>query len=487
MNKNTALHTSPEGKKALQGATGFLSEDFLLQTETARQLYHEYAKRLPIIDYHCHLSPEVIARNEPFANMTDIWLAGDHYKWRALRTLGIAEKYITGDASDEEKFVKWAEAVPYTLRNPLYHWAHMELKNPFGITELLSGDNGLEVYAHCNRLLQQPAFTPQGLLARFNVEMVGTTDDPVDNLYFHQQIAASPLDIKVLPSFRPDKALNLSGGEAFRKYMLQLSEASAVNITSIDTLLEALQQRINYFHENGCRLADHGLAYLPLPGNNTANLEKAFAAVLSGNDEGVAAYQNEFSGFILVELCKMYARKGWVQQFHLGALRNTNARMLQVNGPDTGYDSIGDFPQAASMAAFFNELESSNQLARTIIYNLNPADNAAFAAMTGNFQQSGIKGKMQFGSAWWFLDQLDGMKAQINALSNMGLLSCFIGMLTDSRSFLSYSRHEYFRRLLCNMFGDDIEQGALPADIPWIGKMVQDICYYNAKNYFPLD
>lgn len=483
MNKNM-LHTA-QATKSQPGAASFLNDNFLLQTESARRLYHDYAKDLPIIDYHSHLSPEVIARNAHFDNMTRIWLAGDHYKWRALRTLGIDEKYITGDASDEEKFATWAAAVPYTMRNPLYHWAHMELKNPFGITDLLSEKNALEVYAHGNRMLQEPAFTPQGLLAHFNVEMVGTTDDPVNDLYFHQQLANTSLHVKVLPSFRPDKALNLQGGAAFRTYLQQLSAAAKVNITSIDTLLEALQQRVDYFHSHGCRISDHGLSHLPVAGGS-GSMEKVFAAVLAGNDSEAGVCQNEFSWFILQELCKMYSRKGWVQQFHVGALRNTNARMLQANGPDTGYDSIGDFPQAAAMAAFFDALEKQDALAKTIIYNLNPADNAAFAAMIGNFQQPGIRGKMQFGSAWWFLDQLDGMKAQMDTLSNMGLISCFIGMLTDSRSFLSYSRHEYFRRLVCNMFGNDIEQGLLPADIPWIGKIVQDICYYNAKNYFPL-
>jgi glucuronate isomerase len=467
--------------------SGFLSEDFLLQTETARELYHSFAKGLPIIDYHCHLSQEQIARNENFRNMTQIWLAGDHYKWRAMRTLGIDERYITGNASDEEKFVKWAQAVPYTMRNPLYHWVHMELKNPFGVTDLLSGANALQVYAHCNELLQQPRFTPQGLLAHFNVEMAGTTDDPVDDLHFHKQLALSQAGTRVLPAFRPDKVLNLAGGDGFREYIKRLVEVSQVNINSLDTLLEALQQRVDYFHENGCRLSDHGLSQLPPRGKRSVNLDQALADVLSGNDDNAALQQEGFSRFMLLELCKMYSRKGWVQQFHVGALRNTNSRMLQVNGPDTGYDSIGDFSQAASMADFFDDLEREGQLAKTIIYNLNPADNAAFAAMIGNFQQSGTKGKMQFGSAWWFLDQLDGMKAQMDTLSNMGLISCFIGMLTDSRSFLSYSRHEYFRRLLCNIFGNDMEQGMLPADMPWIGKMVQDICYYNAKSYFPFN
>jgi glucuronate isomerase len=461
-----------------------MGEDFLLGTETARRLYHDYAKDLPIIDYHCHLSPQAIAENRPFANMTDIWLAGDHYKWRALRALGVEEKYITGPATDEEKFMAWAAALPHTLRNPLYHWAHMELRNPFGVTELLTGANGKAIYDHCNGLLQGPEFTPRGLLERFKVEMVGTTDDPVDDLAYHRQTAASGFSVKVLPSFRPDKALNLAGGEAYRVYLRQLSEASGVAVVSLDTLLEALQQRVDFFHANGCRVSDHGLSCLPFPGKGSGRLEEVFSSVLQGDDSEAGAHQEELSAFVLLALCRLYHERGWVQQFHVGALRNNNTRMLQTNGPDTGYDSIGDFPQAASMSAFFNVLEKEGRLTKTILYNLNPADNAAFAAMAGNFQGQGIRGKVQFGSAWWFLDQLDGMREQMNVLSNMGMISCFVGMLTDSRSFLSYSRHEYFRRLVCQMFGQDVEQGLLPADIPWIGKMVQDICYNNAKNYF---
>ncbi|MCJ8164970.1 glucuronate isomerase [Pontibacter sp. E15-1] len=468
-----------------QPKNSFLTEDFLLQTETARRLYHEFAKDQPIIDYHCHLSPEAIARNEHYPDMSSIWLAGDHYKWRAMRTLGVEESYITGDASNAEKFTAWARAMPYTMRNPLYHWAQMELKNPFGVTELLTEHNAAEIYSHCNMLLQQPAFTPQGLLTGYGVEMVGTTDDPTDDLHYHQQLAASGFGVKVLPSFRPDKVLNLAGGDTYRAYLRKLADASQVKIVSVDTLLEALQNRVEFFHANGCRVSDHGLSYLPFGRARSKKMDEVFAAVLAGNDNEASALEQDFAGVILAELCKLYHQRGWVQQFHLGALRNNNSRMLQVNGPDTGYDSIGDFAQASSMSTFFNALEQQDSLAKTILYNLNPADNATFAAMTGNFQQAGIKGKIQFGSAWWFLDQLDGMKDQMNALSNMGLISCFVGMLTDSRSFLSYSRHEYFRRLLCNMFGDDVEQGLLPADIPWIGKMVQDICYRNAKDYFP--
>ena len=473
-------------KDAIQTKPSFLGDDFLLQSESARRLYHDYAKGMPIIDYHNHLSPETIAVNNNFANLTQIWLAGDHYKWRALRTLGIEEPYITGEASDWEKFRKWAAAVPYTLRNPLYHWTHMELKKPFGLTALLSQENASEVYAHCNILLQRPEFSPQGLLRGFGVEMVGTTDDPTNSLQWHQQLAASDFEVKVLPSFRPDKALHLSAGAAaFRQYLSRLSQVSRVPITDLDSLLEALQVRVDYFHASGCRLADHGLSCMPRIGYNRLQLEQTFAEVLKGNDENAESQQDVFCGFVLLALCEMYAAKGWVQQFHVGALRNANSRMLQANGPDTGYDSIGDYSQAERMAAFLNALEQEDKLAKTIIYNLNPADNAAFAAMIGNFQGEGIRGKMQFGAAWWFLDQQEGMKQQLDTLSSIGLLSCFVGMLTDSRSFLSYSRHEYFRRLLCNILGQDIEQGLLPADLPWIGRMVQDICYNNARKYFP--
>ncbi|WP_262707468.1 glucuronate isomerase [Rufibacter latericius] len=464
-----------------------MNEDFLLQTETSNQLYHGYAKGLPIIDYHCHLSPEAIAANANYANMTQIWLAGDHYKWRALRTLGIEEKYITGNASDEEKFLKWASAVPYTLRNPLYHWTHMELQNPFGVNELLSERNAAEVYAHCNALLQKPEFTPQGLLSHFNVEMVGTTDDPTDDLAFHRQLSENGLKMKVLPSFRPDKVFHLSGGDSFRDYIRLLASVTGTEIFNLDTLLEVLEKRVQYFHEHGCRISDHGLSCLPALPSSSAYLEDVFLDVLAGKDQEAAQHQEAFTAFLLLELCRMYYQKGWVQQFHVGAIRNNNSRMLQVNGPDTGYDSIGDYPQVQAMAEFFNQLEKGNCLTKTIIYNLNPSDNAAFATMIGNFQGGGIRGKMQFGSAWWFLDNLDGMKQQMDALSQMGLISCFVGMLTDSRSFLSYSRHEYFRRLLCNIMGEEMERGLLPNDLSWIGKIVQDICYYNAKNYFPLN
>ena len=463
----------------------FLHDDFLLQSALAGRLYHDYAKALPIIDYHSHLPPGAIASDRKFDNLTHIWLAGDHYKWRALRVLGTEERYITGNATDREKFRKWAEAVPYTLRNPLYHWTHMELKNPFGITELLGPDNADRIFDAASAKLQAPAFSPRGLLTHFGVEMVGTTDDPVDDLNDHQAIAGSGFGTKVLPTFRPDKAFQLSKGDDYRRYIGQLQASSGVAIVDLDTLLDALWNRLYYFHSRGCRIADHGLNSLPRQ-LDSRSLNDVFKQVLAGDDRLAAEHEEAFTFLVLSELSKLYHDKGWVQQFHLGPLRNTNSRKLRELGADTGYDSIGDFQQAQSMQHFFNTLEEEGRLARTVVYNLNPADNAVFAAMMGNFQAGGTRSKMQFGSGWWFLDQLDGMTQQLNTLSNIGLISCFVGMLTDSRSFLSYSRHEYFRRLLCNLFAEDINRGLLPDDIEWTGKVIQDICYYNAKQYFGL-
>ncbi|WP_257658540.1 glucuronate isomerase [Parapedobacter lycopersici] len=462
----------------------FLTDHFLLQSDTAIRLYNGYAKGLPIIDYHSHLPPDVVASDTAFRNLTHIWLAGDHYKWRALRALGVSERYITGDAPDEEKFYKWAEAVPYTVRNPLYHWTHMELRDPFGITELLGPDNAPRVFERATGMLQLPEFRPRGLLRHFGVEMVGTTDDPADSLEHHAAIAVSGFETRILPSFRPDRAFQLNGGTAYRSYIERLQASSGTAIVDIDTLLDALWNRLYYFHRHGCRIADHGLDHLPLARQLPLPLETVFKQVLQGDDRNAAEYEETFTYAVLSELCKLYHDKNWVQQFHLGALRNTNSRQLRTLGADTGFDSIGDLPQAGSMQRFFNTLEDENRLAKTIIYNLNPADNAVFASMTGNFQAEGIRGKIQFGSGWWFLDQLDGMTNQLNTLSNIGLISCFVGMLTDSRSFLSYSRHEYFRRLLCNLFAEDINRGVLPRDEQWIGKIIQDICYHNAKSFF---
>ncbi|QCX52948.1 glucuronate isomerase [Elizabethkingia sp. JS20170427COW] len=461
------------------------TENFLLQSDIAQELYHQYAKNLPIIDYHNHLSPEMISKNQSFGTITKLWLQGDHYKWRAMRALGIEEKYITGNASDEEKFIKWAEAVPSTLRNPLFHWTHLELKNTFGIDEYLNPSSAVNIYQKTLHLLQEEQYFPQALLKSYRVEMLGTTDDPTDSLEHHTAIHTKNIGIKVKPSFRPDKVLALASGDSFRAYIQTLSEVAKVAITNLDTLLQALQNRILFFNEKGCVATDHGLETIPLQGNFSLHeLDIAFTNVLSGNDQLAPQYEQAYAFYILSELCKMYHQQGWVQQFHLGALRNNNTYQLKQLGPDTGYDSIGDFPQAVALSRFLNYLENENKLSKTILYNLNPADNAIFGTMPGNFQGEGIRGKIQFGSGWWFLDQLDGMTDQLNTLSNMGLISTFIGMLTDSRSFLSFPRHEYFRRLVCNLFAEDIIKGHLPHDTEWIGKIIQDICYYNAKSYF---
>jgi len=461
----------------------FITDDFLLRSSFAQKLYHDYAKELPIIDYHNHLPSDEIAVDRRFENITRIWLGGDHYKWRAMRTLGIDESYITGNKSDHEKFLKWAAVVPYTMRNPLYHWTHLELQRYFGIHDLLQPETANAVYGKANAALGTPEFSTRGLLAKMKVEVVCTTDDPVDSLQPHQQLAGTNFKTKVLPTFRPDKVYNFSTTSAFLAYRDLLANSSGMEITSYDTLLQALQNRVDYFHQNGCRLADHGLSQLTTPDSAVDNPHKIFEK-LNRKETLSLAESNAFRYHVLVELCRMYHQRGWVQQFHLGALRNTNTRMLTQLGPDTGFDSIGDFSQASALAVFLNALDSTNQLCKTILYNLNPADNEVFAAMIGNFNDGSVKGKVQYGSAWWFLDQKDGMEKQLNAISNMGLLSCFIGMLTDSRSFMSFPRHEYFRRILCNLIGQDVENGELPADEKWLGKLVADVCYYNAKEYF---
>jgi glucuronate isomerase len=460
----------------------FLGDDFLLENTYAVTLYHEYAREMPIIDYHCHLSPRDIADNRQFADITAAWLEGDHYKWRAMRTNGVAEYYITGQASHAEKFEAWASTVPYTLRNPLYHWTHLELKRYFGIDQLLTSDNAQPVYEACNAKLSEDDFRVRGLLGKMRVEVVCTTDDPVDDLAAHKTIADSNLELKVLPTFRPDKALLLNQ-PGWKAYIGKLGDTVGSNITDFASLCAALQSRVDYFHTHGARLADHGLNHLPFAPGASAKASAVFQKALAGqpvSQEEIWAYQSA----TLIELGRMYHAKDWAQQFHLGALRNNNSRLFAQLGPDTGFDSIGDFSQARALSSHLDALDRTDQLPKTILYNLNPADNAVFATMAGNFNDGSQPGKVQYGSAWWFLDQLDGMEQQINTLSNMGLLSRFIGMLTDSRSFLSYPRHEYFRRLLCNLFGNDIERGHLPADLPWIGKLVQDICYHNAKRYF---
>jgi glucuronate isomerase len=464
--------------------TSFLTEDFLLQSEFARKLYHQYAKDLPIIDYHCHLSPQDIANNRQFENLTRAWLEGDHYKWRAMRTLGIKEKYITGNATDAEKFDQWAYAVPYTMRNPLYHWSHLELKRYFGIEKLIKQESAKEIYATCSEKLKSSDFTTRSLLKKMKVETVCTTDDPADSLNFHQQIKKDKSAVAVYPAFRPDKAFAVEHPETYKNYLEKLSAASGVTIQSFDSLMQALENRINFFHEQGGRLSDHGLEQLYYPETKTAfSADALFKKVLQG--EILPKAEGEYFKYaVLIQLGRLYHKNGWTQQFHLGALRNTNERMLRVLGPDTGFDSIGDFQQSVALSRFLNELDSTDQLPKTILYNLNPGDNEVLATMIGNYNDGSIKGKIQFGSAWWFLDQKDGMEKQINTLSNMGLLSCFIGMLTDSRSFLSFPRHEYFRRILCNLIGNDVAAGELPWDEAWLGKIVADVCYHNAKNYF---
>ncbi len=460
----------------------FLDNNFLLENKTAEILYHEYASQQPIIDYHNHLPPNEIAVDKKFDNLTAIWLQGDHYKWRAMRTLGIEERFITGDATDREKFEKWAATVPFTIRNPLFHWTHLELQRYFGIKDILSPTTALSIYDQCKEFLQTDAYSTRGLLRSMKVETVCTTDDPIDDLRYHQQVKAKGLAIKMLPAFRPDKAL-LIQKESFIAYIEQLGQAANINIQNYDDLLEALTKRIDYFHNNGCRLADHGLEQVYAENFTDSTVNTILKKRLSG--QAISELDaKKFMSAILYFLGTNYAARGWVQQFHLGALRNNSSRMMRQLGPDTGFDSISDFEQAAALSKFLNRLDTENKLAKTIIYNLNPRDNEVMATMIGNFNDGSVRGKMQFGSAWWFLDQKDGMEKQINALSNMGLLSCFIGMLTDSRSFLSFPRHEYFRRLLCNLIGRDVHNGELPNDTKWLGGIVEDICYNNAKNYF---
>jgi len=463
----------------------FITEDFLLQGEFAKKMYHDYAKDLPIIDYHNHLSPAEISTNRVFENISQVWLAGDHYKWRAMRALGIHEDYITGKASDREKFLKWAETVPYTVRNPLYHWTHLELQRYFGIDELLSPANADSVYERTSEQLQSASHHTVGLLQGQKVDYLCTTDDPTGNLEHHASIKKQGTSPKVHPTFRPDKAFAVEDAASYTDYINKLESVTNSSIDTYDKLCSALEQRINFFHENGGRLADHGLEQLYYFDTNEYDCKTIFYKVKAGQTitaEEVAF----FKGRTLLFLSREYHKRGWTQQFHLGAIRNNNKRLLTNLGPDTGFDSMGDFSQARTLSGFLNELDSTDQLAKTVLYNLNPADNEVFATMAGNFNDGSIKGKVQFGSGWWYLDQKDGMENQMNTLSNMGLLSCFVGMLTDSRSFLSFPRHEYFRRILCNLIGNDVANGELPADEKWLGKIVSDISYHNAKEYFGL-
>jgi len=461
----------------------FLDENFLLQSATAQKLYHDYAKEMPIIDYHCHLPPDQIAADMNFNNITHAWLYGDHYKWRAMRANGVNERFITGNASDEEKFQKWAETVPYTLRNPLYHWTHLELQRYFGIDAILTGDNWKEIYDETSAKLQTKEFSIQSLIKRMNVKVICTTDDPIDNLEHHQKIAKDGAVAKIAPAFRPDKAMHADDVPALNIYIDKVAAVSGIEVNSFEDYLNALKNRHDYFAANGCQVSDHGLEQIYAEDYTDAEIGTIFKKIRA-NEAITYSELLKFKSAMLYQFAIWDHEKGWVQQYHLGALRNNNARALSNLGPDTGWDSIGDFSQGVTLSKFLNRLDSTDQLTKTILYNLNPRDNELMATMIGNFNDGSVAGKIQFGSGWWFLDQKDGMTKQLNTLSNMGLVSQMVGMLTDSRSFLSFPRHEYFRRILCNLFGDDIENGELPNDIEWVGKIIQDISYNNAQKYF---
>lgn len=463
----------------------FIHKDFLLQTDAAKKLYHEHAKGQPIIDYHCHLDPAYIAGDRRFDNLGEIWLEGDHYKWRAMRANGIEERYCTGkETSDWEKFEKWAQTVPYTMRNPLYHWTHLELKTAFGVEELLQPKTAKKIYDTCTEKLRTPAYSARNLMKKYKVEVVCTTDDPTDSLKHHIALKEEGFEIKVLPTWRPDKASAVEKPAEYRAYVEKLSEVSGITIRRFNDLLAALRNRHNYFGWVGCKLSDHGMEEFYAEPYTEKEIETIFDKVYGGKElskEEIA----KFKSAMLYEGAVMDWEKGWTQQFHYGAIRNNNTRMFNRLGPDTGFDSMCDLNVAKNINRFFDRLDKEDKLTKTIVYNLNPKDNDMLAATLGNFQDGSVAGKMQFGSGWWFLDQKMGMEAQINSLSNVGLLSRFVGMLTDSRSFLSYPRHEYFRRILCNLIGNDIETGLLPkSEMDFLGKMVENISYFNAKNFF---
>ena len=468
-------------------AKQFLTEDFLLQTETARNLYHEHAEKMPVYDYHSHLPAYQIASDHHFENLTQAWLYGDHYKWRAMRTNGVVEKYITGHADDYEKFEKWAQTVPYCIRNPLYHWTALELKNTFGIKDRLLGpETAREIYETCSEMLRTPEFSVRNLMRKANVKLVCTTEGPLDSLEYHKKIRRDHFDIKVHTAFRPDKAMAVEDVTALNVFIDKLEEIYNMEITNFHLYIEAIRKRHAYFHENGCRLSDHGLETAFAEDYTEKEIDKIVSRIRSGKDLDLSQCL-KFKSAMMVELALMDYGSGWVQQLHLGALRNSSTRMFKTLGRDIGCDSMGDLEIARPLSKFLDRLDKGNKLPKTILYNLNPKDNALCATMIGNFQDGSVPGKMQYGSAWWFLDQKDGMTEQMNVLSNMGLLSRFVGMLTDSRSFLSFPRHEYFRRILCNILGSDVEKGLLPDDPDLLGKIVEDICFNNAKNYFPME
>ncbi len=460
-----------------------MDKDFLLQTDVAKELYHNHAAKMPIFDYHCHINPQEIAEDKEYDNITQLWLYGDHYKWRGMRTNGVDEKYCTGNASDWEKFEKWAETVPHTLRNPLFHWTHLELKKFFGIDKVLSPATAREIWEECNAKLQTPEYSCRGIIKMANVHTICTTDDPVDSLEYHRAIKADGFETNVLPAWRPDKAMAVENAASYNAYLSELEEAANINIKSFGDLMDALDDRHEYFHLNGCRLSDHGVETILAEDYTEAEIEKIFSKVRKGGTltkEEVVKFQS----CMLYEFGIMDHSRGWTQQFHIGALRNNNTRLFKKLGADVGFDSIGDFDIARPLSRLLDRLDMENKLSKTILYNLNPRDNELMATMIGNFQDGSVPGKMQYGSGWWFLDQKDGMEKQMQALSNLGLLSRFVGMLTDSRSYLSYSRHEYFRRTLCNLLGNDVENGEIPYDMELLGSMVENICFNNAKAYF---
>ncbi len=461
----------------------FPDKHFLLHGPRAIELFDQFAAVQPIIDYHCHLNPKDIAADRRFENLSQAWLAGDHYKWRAMRTNGIDERFCTGDADDYEKFSKWAETVPYTLRNPLYHWTHLELQRYFSIYKLLNPATAREIYDEASMKLNTSEFSVRNLLRKMKVELVCTTDDPIDSLEHHRKIREDHFEISVIPAWRPDKAIAAEDVTTYNRYLDKLSEAAGIEITQFDDLLEALQIRHDYFHQHGCRISDHGLDRFYIK----ENLKGEVGSIFNKLRRGLLLDHHDvkkFKSAMLYHLAIMDHEKNWVQQYHIGAMRNNNSKMFNLVGADTGFDSIGDLPVAESMSVFLDRLNREEKLAKTILYNLNPADNEVYATMTGNFQDGSVPGKIQWGAGWWFLDQKDGIEKHLNALSSLGLLSRFVGMLTDSRSFLSFPRHEYFRRILCNILGNEMERGELPDDIDLVGRMVSAICYQNARKYF---
>ena len=466
----------------------FIHDNFILKTQTAVDLYHQYAKNMPIYDYHCHLSPKDIAENRKFNTITELWLEGDHYKWRGMRTHGIDEKYITGDASDKEKFAAWAKTVPYTLGNPLYHWTHLELKNYFGIEELLSEKNWEQVWDRCNELLQQDDYSVHGLIKRSNVKVICTTDDPTDDLYYHEQIKnLENFDVKVLPTFRPDKGVEINK-DTFVPFVKQLEKVTNKSLTTFNEYVQALEERVQYFHERGGRISDHGLGEIPFASYEESELEQIFQAGRNGEQVSLLD-ENKFKTAALVFLAKCYKKRDWAMQIHFGAIRNNNTKMFAKLGPDSGIDSINDQAGvAAPLNALLNAFEQEDSLPKTILYNLNPTYNDLIASTIANFQtEAGVAGKIQFGSGWWFNDTKPGMIRQMSSLADQGLLSHFVGMLTDSRSFISYSRHEYFRRILCDLVGTWVEDGEIPNEPDLLKPLIENICYNNAKNYFSID